>query len=81
MGDVGIGLIPGVAGPALPDVIDQAVEIPLECDVSEREFGRRPAEALLVRLLQFFLNLDQVQEGADVRSVGVSAATIFSGAY
>ena len=47
-----------MAGPALPDVIDQAVEILLERDVSGREFGRRPAKALLVRLLQLFLDLD-----------------------
>lgn len=58
MGDVGIELIPGVAGPALPDVINQAVEILLKRDVSGREFGRRPAKALLVRLLQLFLDLD-----------------------
>ncbi len=52
-------LVPGVAGTALPDMIDQAVEVRLGSDISNRELGRGPAEALFVRLLELFPSLEQ----------------------
>lgn len=60
-----------MAGPALLDVVDQAVEILHERDIFERISGRGPAEALLVLLLQFSLDLNQVREDIIVRSAGI----------
>src|SRR5262245_24242640 len=44
------GLVPSVAGSALAEVVDQAVEILLDCVIVEGELCCGPAKALFLRL-------------------------------
>lgn len=68
--DISIGLVPFTAGPALADVVDQALKVLLERNIAKRLPARRIDEALLAHLLQLFVHIFQVRVEAGVRRVG-----------